>query len=290
VLVNERKTNTKLDWFKNDLFDWIVSVLLSVILPVLILWLGVGWIFFALPLPNDIYAFLANDRGILRLTILCAFPWLLIVLGMIWAISTTKSQQEKRQAKGCFYQYGIGLAIGIGFMGIIIQLRQGEAITPLLGRIGPDLAIVNEVSQVCKGNGLSQAAPYTGGPGLHPIVLLDESGGINKAWTNSLPHNWLPESLNSIELVACVKWPQRKKLIETCRYQFAASIERYRYEVKVRLIAAQTGKTLGTVTLTGASPRNCQQTERRGTTTLEGDHVSFQQVKKWLTPFVEVNK
>ena len=149
----------------------------------------------------------------------------------------------------------------------------------------PDVqAAQNAVLTLCGGGSAPEATPYNGGAGIHPIVLLNETGGTN-AW-NSQIGNWgVGRNLGAAQLVGCVS-AQTQNSIETCFYNIGPNIVRYEYSVSVRVINAQTGQVIGATTLSGSPPRNCRNQEPISLAYLYGGSVTLQQVRDFLQPFV----
>jgi uncharacterized protein YraI len=148
----------------------------------------------------------------------------------------------------------------------------------------PDVeAAQNAALQVCGGGSAPEAPAYNGGPGVHPVLLLNESGGRH-AWDSQLGSWGVGSTPGSAELIACVGEQQRIN-IQTCPY-YGPSIDRYHYVVNVRLISAQTGQQIANTSLTGADPRECRSQEPYNLTVLDGSPVSYDQLHSWLQPFV----
>ena len=147
-----------------------------------------------------------------------------------------------------------------------------------------------------EGHGVEEMAAY-GGPGPHPIVVMDSAGGIHQS-VYELPSEWVCDSINDIELVAYVgenEWVT----IETCSYgslysysQFGMWIAyREQCQVEVRLIEAQTGSVVADKVFLGPLPRAFRETESFASDeyskTIRGDIVSFAEIQQWLTTYVE---
>ena len=144
-------------------------------------------------------------------------------------------------------------------------------------------AAQNAVLGLCAGGNAPEAAPYSGGAGLHPIILLNDTGGRH-AWDSQIGNWGAGRTPGSAELVGCVS-PEQQVSIETCLYN-GPSITRYIYRVDVRLIAAQTGQVITSTPLTGSFPRECRFQEPYNLTVLSGGHVSLDQLREWLRPYV----
>ena len=148
-----------------------------------------------------------------------------------------------------------------------------------------DKQIRDALSPACGKQGVEQAAAYTEGPGPHPIVLLDASGGRH-SWTDKVPIEWWPASVDATELVACVG-AEETFVEEVCQYFGPGGVSRYRYMLRIWLVEARTGKTLADSRLSGSVPPECPGAIKSGQYgLLEGSHVSFDQARAWLEPHV----
>ena len=148
-------------------------------------------------------------------------------------------------------------------------------------RLESDSEIVKAFTDICsKFAGVEDAAEYTSGQGVHPVVVMKAgSVGLLHSWHDKLPENVQALSFRTAQLIGCVE--EEKILIETC-YYYGPRIERYQYQVTIRLANAQTGKTLASETVKGPPPRLCKKTERSDTKTLVGTPVKFQEVQSWI--------
>lgn len=170
---------------------------------------------------------------------------------------------------------------------LVLGLVTGLLMVAILacgGSSGPDPEILDALAPVCEGGAVAEAALYTGGEGLHPVVLLDGSGDSHR-WTGQVPSEWWPESVGTTELVVCVG-EEQEVLIETCPYIGGPPIDRYQYVIHVELVAAQTGEMIAADDISGDAPRQCRQSEPVELVRLEGSHVAFSDVRDWLTPYV----
>lgn len=148
----------------------------------------------------------------------------------------------------------------------------------------PDVeAAQNAILQLCAGGNAPEAAPYNAGPGLHPVLVLNEAGGRH-AWNGQLGGWGVGTTPGSAELVACLS-EERQVEIQTCPY-FGPSITRYVYQIDAQLLVAQSGTVISTTTLSGAAPRECRQQEPFNLTVLNGSRVTANQLRDWLQPFV----
>lgn len=134
-----------------------------------------------------------------------------------------------------------------------------------------------ELSRLATGIGVPKAAAYQGS--AHPVVLISSTGEIHK-WSDELPLEWLPTTVEDTQLVVCVR-EEREKAVQVCKY-FGPDITRYQYYLSVTLMEAKTGNTVAATTLYGSLPRACLYTEDYWLTRLAGSHVSFDQLREWL--------
>ncbi len=139
-------------------------------------------------------------------------------------------------------------------------------------------------AEVCKGNGLAEATPYLGGPGPHPIVFLAPDGTPG-TWSDELPDGWEPETPAEAELVACGE--EEEMLLEVCPYAGGSDIRRYQYTAHIVLRSAATGEQLSLLTIQGEPPRTCATEESVNVSRIDGSHIDFEQVKPWLSGYVE---
>jgi len=151
-------------------------------------------------------------------------------------------------------------------------------------RLSPqDTQIIEAMQPVAKGEGVAQAASYTRDGGINPVVLISSSGEIH-GWTDDIPTEWKPTSVEETELVICVG-EEEEKIIEVCEY-YGPSITRYQHYVEVELREARTGKLVANTILYGSMPRHCKQSESYSVTRLYGSDVSFDQVTGWVETYV----
>jgi hypothetical protein len=179
----------------------------------------------------------------------------------------------------------VSLAVAVGVFGSACRgaheqppvqapsIEQGETASDSL----------DALSQVCRGVGVKQAAPYTGGSGLHSMVLLDASGGKHP-WTGQLPADWRSESISTTQLVLCVG-DEREEVGDTCDYYPVSGVppclqvNRYYYEIEARVVEATTAAVITTVVALGEPAPFCPSTIKTGDPCkLTGSHVSFQAV------------
>jgi hypothetical protein len=150
---------------------------------------------------------------------------------------------------------------------------------------GPSQEIIEAMSQVCDGNGVSKASPYTNEHRIHPILLLKSSGARHN-WTSEVPIEWWPVTVRDTELVACIT--ESNELIETCNYEDFHILYRYRRIATVKLFSAYTGNIISINTFKGGMPGECRDIESFFSLIKfrYGSKVQFDVVENWLFDFV----
>lgn len=171
------------------------------------------------------------------------------------------------------------LTIGITVIGVLLLVT-----IPFLWLKARRSAALEPYAGVCNGSGLAQATAYTGGRGLHPIVFL-ATDGTPGAWSDQLPKGWEPVTLAETELVACGE--EEERLLEVCPYAGGSDVRRYQYVARIVLRSATTGEQLGLLTVQGEPPRTCAAEESVNVSRLDGSHVDFDEIKQWLSGYVE---
>jgi hypothetical protein len=147
---------------------------------------------------------------------------------------------------------------------------------------GVDEKVIGACEPICRGETVPGAAAYAG-PGPHLIVLLDTQGQEH-AWTNELPREWWPATVEEVQLIAVIG-SEEEVVIEVCPYD-GPDITRFRYQRSIRLVEATTGIEVGSAVLAGSDPRECEMTEPWNLTRLEGERPTVEQAEEWLRPFV----
>ena len=149
----------------------------------------------------------------------------------------------------------------------------------------PRSDILAKLGDVCRGESIERAANYQEGKGN--LMVLLSSTGERHPWTDEIPDTWEPTGIRFAQLVVCAEEPHTV-LIETCGPYFtltgqrAPDINRYRYQMRVQIYIARTGKLLASTTLYGNAPRECRPIEKYGLTTLVGDPIPFSRLHEWL--------
>jgi hypothetical protein len=200
-----------------------------------------------------------------------------IGMGLLWLLAFVFEIHLLKMS----YRQLLRAAVGvIGFMLLLLI-----AFFVMGRQARPSRAILEAMAGVCQGQAETRAAAYTPGPGVHKLVLLDSSGQPNP-WTGALPRAWRPASLEAAELVLCVG-EERTEIIQTCHYSGGPDIDRRHYVRDVALLEARTGALVRKATLSGESPRRCQEFEIVKMTSLGGLPVSVEDVVEWLQADVE---
>lgn len=129
-------------------------------------------------------------------------------------------------------------------------------------------ALVTELGQACRGDGVTDAAA-PGGASPRAVVVDDDGHQID--WTN---HDaaWRADKVSQAAYVACVD--AQEVSIEVCSYRpvpagVARSIERLEQFITVRVVEARTATEVGTFDLRDA-PRACREVEAEGQGDLHG--------------------
>ncbi len=121
---------------------------------------------------------------------------------------------------------------------------------------GVDPEFEKQIKKVCDGGSLPNAAGYTPGEAIHPMVifLAYEKQSIPVA---EYPQGWLAKGITDLQLVACAEETWRS--VETCKYNgTSTTLERQRQWVVVNLVAAKTGALLGqSPSIPGETPDAC---------------------------------
>jgi WD40 repeat protein len=146
------------------------------------------------------------------------------------------------------------------------------------------LTITNTMAPVCQGNAVAQAAAFTGGTGVHPVIYITDNPSYDT------PVRWSPLAIGETQLVACIGQSQMRQ-IESCQYTAqgggaAPSITRYQNVLEVHLVAAQTGETIAVVNVEGQEPDECPSTAALNATRIEGISLHGSDIKGALTAYV----
>ncbi len=148
--------------------------------------------------------------------------------------------------------------------------------------------IATGMMPVVEGQGIPEAGEYRPVElGPRKLIILTTSGMLHE-WNSLVPTDWLPLSVEEVELVVLVGI-EREIALGTQRYTLpgggeAPSITRYRFETDVEVREARTGGLLWNGTLRGSLPRPFPQTAPVGLTRLEGTHVDYSQLEAFLCP------
>ena len=141
-------------------------------------------------------------------------------------------------------------------------------------------SIFKSLECVCHGTGVSECANYTADESFHPIILLNNVGDRHR-WSDQIPEEWEPMAMRFCQLVVSIV-KEDKILVETCSYLLGSSIERYQYQMQLRVFAAATGEVVAEHLIQGTPPEECPSSAPKYRTVIEGDHVSFSDLQLWL--------
>ena len=142
--------------------------------------------------------------------------------------------------------------------------------------------IINAVKPLAKGTGAAEASSYKKNQGIHPVVIIDNSGNIH-TWNKDLPEEWKPKSIEKTELVAVIT--KGEKSIQVCQYT-GPSVTRYQNYIQIQLREAKTGNIVKTDTFYGSMPPQCKTRELYHVTAVYGTSISFDEFKPWLQKYV----
>jgi hypothetical protein len=153
---------------------------------------------------------------------------------------------------------------------------------------GPSEVILDALRPIYEDVFIQEAASYADKPGLHPLVLLSDSGEIHP-WTGCVPKRWWPESVSATQLVALVGKEEWKKF-KTCDYTDGSKIIIYHCVVDILLLEAQTGISVAKANLKGFGPNKGCPFEKYGEddAVWYGPPIPFNMVRNWLYKFVEI--
>jgi uncharacterized protein YjbI with pentapeptide repeats len=172
-----------------------------------------------------------------------------------------------------------------GFLGVKVEdLPQATSLKQI--RLESRTKIQQTLLIVCTSRGVEDARYYSDNPSFHTVMVLDSDGKPSSAWGNGLMGNgWEPMALRFTDLVACVG-KQEKVGVQTCHYTGGSTVNRYRYEVKIRLLEAATGRQVAEETIQGSDPDSCPSTVQHGGATITGKKVSDSNISDWLAKWV----
>jgi hypothetical protein len=152
-----------------------------------------------------------------------------------------------------------------------------------------------ELSEACFGNAVPDAAAYAATSGSHPAIGMKLYGTSYSTYNYPIPENALAASVSETQVVFCMG-DQDKALLERCPYivdnsdQPTHIVERYQYELAIKLVEAKTGILIAEETLVGKAPRECldEETFLEGSETVavDGDKVSDADIQAWLRQYI----
>jgi len=180
------------------------------------------------------------------------------------------------------------LMIAGGFVLILVLMVAGGVLLMQNRQFEEDFA---PMVDVCRGQRVSEAAPYLQRAGKHPTVgVISGSDGLE--FDNYyIPKPVRAQSIAETELVLCLGKPQ-DVFIESCPYYdpdrpgVNKKVERYYYKQEARLIVAKTGQIISKESFTGKSARNCRDTEYFSkdeyVMKLKGTSISSTDIEHWV--------
>ncbi len=144
------------------------------------------------------------------------------------------------------------------------------------------------------GEGVAEAPGLTATTGPHQVVvyrsLLPSTGDLSSYYnrTEDLPEDWRATLPGETEMVACVH--AERVVVEECQYTLdsgvAGVLRREQWLARIVLHDAHTGDVIEQETLSGESPRECQDsetfTEGASTLQVEGKQVTPKAIAEWL--------
>jgi hypothetical protein len=152
-------------------------------------------------------------------------------------------------------------------------------------RLDSEEAILAAFSSICnQGGGVEEAAQFASGAGIRPVILTTDSGQPHD-WYKDLPDTYKPLAIRLTQLIVCID-PEKEVKIQTCPYIDGPDIERYQYQVRVRLIRARSGQVVAVKELRGTAPRACEQKEFVSTVRLDGSHVAYSELADWIMTYI----
>jgi hypothetical protein len=155
---------------------------------------------------------------------------------------------------------------------------------------------IDPLKALCAGqsSGVSGAGTFTQGAGVHPMIAFRTTNATNYFQDMNVgTGDWRAANLDNAQLVLCTE--ESRATIETCPYKSESTgttsyIDRSQQQVKLRLIAAKSGQVVGTQTLKGAEPRQCNDKETFASGvnrfTISGESVTPAAIQTWLKPYV----
>ena len=180
------------------------------------------------------------------------------------------------------------LMIAGGFVLILVLMIVGGVLLGQSRQFEEDFA---PMIDVCRGQRVSEAAPYLKKAGKHPAVgVIFGSDGLELG-NYYIPRSVRAQSIAETELVLCLDKPQ-DVFIESCPYydpdrpNVNKTVERYYYKQEARLIVAKTGQVISKEAFTGKSARNCRETEyfseNEYVMKLKGTSISSADIERWV--------
>jgi len=145
--------------------------------------------------------------------------------------------------------------------------------------------IIQLARPACTGVGISVAAEYSPGEGIHPAIPIVSEGERQPSYY-FFPEKWYPTSIDNLELIVCIG-EESEFLEEHCSYM-SGYAERFGYEVEAIIVEAHSGESIATKKFqSSASP--CPETISPGEhKVIRASHVidNKKMFQDWLEDFV----
>ncbi|MBN1305531.1 MAG: hypothetical protein JXA13_13920 [Anaerolineales bacterium] len=145
--------------------------------------------------------------------------------------------------------------------------------------------LIEKVKPVTNGQGIPEAAEFIKDAEIpHKILIVSISdAGYDPIsfWNNQIPSSWLAKDVNEIELVILVE--EQTINLGSQKYFSGGKdflVSRIRYDLKVNIFEARSGKMIDATIFSGGEPRQFSQVEY--TTKLFGEHVVFETLLAWM--------
>lgn len=152
---------------------------------------------------------------------------------------------------------------------------------------GPSEELLDSIGPISPGDPIPAAAPYSADAPVHPIIVFSSSKPMAlHPYSMILPQEWVPEAVDSLQLVAYLGDEERYAL-QTCDYYGGPPITRYQFVRQVDIYQAKTGALLTSFEIRGSEPDRCPQTAPQSAETIEGTQVFADTVVAGLREYVE---
>lgn len=204
-----------------------------------------------------------------------------IILGIVGKRSIDRSAGREKGRGMAVAGIALGtvtLVAASAFLGLVVLNEGGDLGTNEGAPTEQALPVHQVVGAACRGQGVPAAGGYRGAPPFHMVVLNGKGRPID--WTTRRAA-WKGTTVGDTELVACIT--RSSRFLERCEYDQGHVLVRRTGIVKVRLVAARTGRVVDSFTLK-ADPDACGYMEFfSGQTDVEVGEVTFRRLNRELT-------